>query len=115
LKDRINYFEDRKVPFLKSTPLLGILDNFVFGRKNIFQCHLDAYNSTKFDNVPFFGIFNFHSPAIVLKDINLINRIFVKDSKYFINRSMNLAENDPFHNNVGKVTPFQLKQFMNLI
>lgn len=102
LKKRLNYFKDQNIPYLKSTPLFGILDNFIAGRKNLFECHLDAYNNPDFKNVPFFGIFNFHTPAIVFKDPDLINRIFIKDSKYFINRSMSTDERDPMHSNIGE-------------
>lgn len=101
LRNHLNYFKDQNVPYFKSTPLLGMFDDFILGRKNLFEIDLDIYNHPQLKDEPFFGVFDFHKPAIVLKDLELIKKVLSKDAYFFINRTMTTDEKDPLNFNLG--------------
>jgi cytochrome P450 family 9 len=106
LRDRINYFKYRNVPYLSSIPPFGVLDGTVFRGKSIFECYMDAYNNPKFRNEPFLGLFQFLKPVIVIKDIELLKRLAIKDFTSFNARSMEFGKHDPFYGNMGKFVLF---------
>jgi hypothetical protein len=81
-----------------------MFDDFVLGRKNLFEIDLYIYNHPDLKDEPFFGVFHFHKPAIVLKDMELIKRVTSKDSHYFIDRTMTTDEKDPLNFNLGELS-----------
>lgn len=99
--DWLSYFENRKIPFVRTSSVFGIAADYVHGRKGLLQYYFEAYNNTKVKSEPFFGTFHLNKPAIFLRDPELINKI-TRDSNYFINQSINVDEKDPLHNSLRK-------------
>ena len=89
-----NYFRSRNVPFVKSFPLLGVLSDVVLRRKGIYEAICDIYNNPKVNREPFFGIFLFHKPALLIKDPELIKRVLIKDFQSFSNRYSSTGDAD---------------------
>lgn len=92
---RLNYFKDRNIPYLKSFPIFGALSQSLIGKKGIYECTEEIYNSLKFKNEKFFGIFMFHKPALFIKDPELIKQIMVKDFNNFSNHCGGSGAHDP--------------------
>lgn len=105
---RLNYFKNRGLPYLKSFPLLGALTESLIGKKGLYDCIDDHYNNSKFKNEPFFGIFMFHKPSLLIKDPNLIKQILIKDFNSFANHVGGSGDHDP----IGKDNLFLSKDGM---
>ncbi|KAG5671568.1 hypothetical protein PVAND_001761 [Polypedilum vanderplanki] len=72
-RKRLNYFKDRN---LKSIPFLG------------------AFSNTIIDE-PFYGIFMFHKPSILIKEPEIIKNILIKDFQSFRNHRAGSGDHDP--------------------
>lgn len=80
-----DYWKKKNVPFVKPIPFLG---NFyeVFTLKTVMgECIAKMYRQFK---APFFGIFVFDRPCLVLKSPEVIKAVLVKDFSYFKDRTM---------------------------
>lgn len=93
--DHQSYFKKRNVKYLKSFPFLGCLKDTIIGRKGIYENFLDIYNTPELKDEPFFGIFMFHKPAILLKDPELIKKILVTNFNSFGTRYGKSDVHDP--------------------
>jgi cytochrome P450 family 6 len=92
---RQKYFQKFKIPYIKSLPLLGVFDDVILG-KNGFYDHVDQIcNRPEVRHKPFFGMFIFHKPALMITDLDLIKRILVKDFNDFPNRYSTSDKHDP--------------------
>lgn len=81
--------------YFKSPPILGFITDNLFGRKSPYDNYLDIYNNPEFKDEPFFGIFIFHKPALMIKDPELIKKIMVTDFHKFGNRHAGSDIHDP--------------------
>lgn len=90
-----SYFKKRNVKYFKSPPLLGFISDNLLGRKSPYDNYLDIYNSPEFKDEPFFGIFMFHKPALMIKDPELVKKIMVTDFHSFGNRHAGSDVHDP--------------------
>lgn len=80
-----DYWKKKKVPFLKPLPFFG---NFyeVFAMKTVMgECIAKMYREM---DAPFFGIFVFDRPCLVLKSPEVIRAVLVKDFNSFKDRTM---------------------------
>lgn len=116
---RQNYFKNLNIPFVKSTPLLGAFSKAVLGKMGFYDNVLDLCNRSEVKGRPFFGMFLFHKPALMVNDPELIKRILVKDFNSFAERYSGSDVHDPLgHYNLfsaksslwrrirNKMTPF---------
>ncbi|KAK9880006.1 hypothetical protein WA026_008517 [Henosepilachna vigintioctopunctata] len=93
-----NRWKKDNVPFLKPKPIFGnILDvcrmKITFGElcKNIY----DGIST------PFIGIFILDKPGIIIKDLDLVRDVLIKDFEYFMDRSLaNNEKNDIMGSNM---------------
>lgn len=103
---RQNYFKNHNVPFIKSTPLLGSFSKTVLGKIGFYENVAELYNRPEVKDYPFFGMFVFHKPGLVVNDPELIKRILVKD---FVSFSERYASSD-VHDPVGYYNLFSAKK-----
>ncbi|KAK9880002.1 hypothetical protein WA026_008514 [Henosepilachna vigintioctopunctata] len=100
---KFNRWKKDNVPFLKPKPIFGnILDvcrmKITFGElcKNIY----DGIST------PFVGIFILDKPGLMIKDLDLVRDVLIKDFEYFMDR--NLANNEK-HDIMGSNMIFLMK------
>lgn len=127
------YFKKLNVPFIPAPLLFGHLKEMFFQRKAITDVVMDIYNDPKTKDEPVVGIRFLHVHGLVLRDLELIKRVLVKDFPNFHDRRTNsdiktdvlgganmfMAKN-PFWKTIrAKITPvfssIKIRQFCNLI
>ncbi|XP_044750511.1 cytochrome P450 6k1-like [Coccinella septempunctata] len=87
-----DYWRKRNVPFIKPSPFVGNLMDVILHKYDMAGFFEKIYNDM---DVPFFGIFLFSKPALIIKDVNLMKHILVKDFDHFVDRVMYASEHDP--------------------
>ncbi|XP_031640250.1 probable cytochrome P450 9f2 isoform X2 [Contarinia nasturtii] len=88
-----DYFVKRNILHLKPVFLVGnTLDLFLF-RSYPAKWLESTYH--RFPNEKIIGFFNRRTPAYMLRDLNIISKIAIKDSSHFENQSMMFALKDP--------------------
>lgn len=76
-----SYWKQRGVPSLKPIPFIGnVLTVF---RLEEHLCTLLERLYFKFKGAPYFGIYIFNQPFLVLRDLDLIQKILIKDFNKF--------------------------------
>jgi cytochrome P450 family 6 len=85
-----NFWKKRGIPYLKPTPFLGNLKDLVFQKIGIGHHLQKIYDENK--DVPYVGIFSFDQPSLMIRDLDLVKNILVKDSQYFIDRIITFNE-----------------------
>ncbi|XP_051170750.1 cytochrome P450 9e2-like [Leptopilina boulardi] len=78
---KLNYLKIHGIPHVTPLPILGNLASIVFRQKHTGEFQLKLYN--KFSNSKYFGYYDFQTPVIVLRDIELIKSIGVKNFESF--------------------------------
>lgn len=98
LKRAFSYWKRRNVPYVEPIFPFGNLKN-VFLQKLSFSDELKRlYNIT---NGPFYGIYSSISPALLVRDPQIIRNILVKDFSNFDERGWHIDEDvDPMYNNI---------------
>ncbi|KAJ9594886.1 hypothetical protein L9F63_013811 [Diploptera punctata] len=101
----VNYWKIRNIPYVEPFPFLGNLKDVLLQKVDIGH-HLKNIHD-KFKGTPYVGIFFFDQPALLIRDLDLVKNILVKDSyEYFMDRIMNMDEKvDP----MGGKNMFSLK------
>uniref|UniRef100_A0A1B6H281 Cytochrome P450 n=1 Tax=Cuerna arida TaxID=1464854 RepID=A0A1B6H281_9HEMI len=84
-----DHFKIRGIPYLRPVPLLGTWD--IFTKSVTEQSHI-LYDS--FPGERFFGYFRIRVPTLVVKDVELIQKILVKDFSHFQNQGFPTVEGD---------------------
>ncbi|XP_067005524.2 cytochrome P450 6k1 isoform X2 [Anabrus simplex] len=88
------YWRKRGVRYLEPAPVIGNLSPLLHVRVSPGQLFADIYNQG--EGEPFIGCFIFDKPALVIRDLELIKRIVVKDFEHFHSRYTNTdASVDP--------------------
>lgn len=85
-----NYWKNRNVPFIKPQAFFGNMKEMVQMKIIGGQHFASLYNKMK--GHPYFGIFVFDSPVLILRDPNLIKTILVKDFGKFADRTILVDE-----------------------
>ncbi|KAL1398954.1 hypothetical protein pipiens_002300 [Culex pipiens pipiens] len=89
-----DYFERRRVPFVKPVPLFGTMWPFVRGWMNTTDCVSEGYRL--FRGSRFSGQFTFRKPGYLIHDLELVKEITVKDFDHFVDHSFTFSpELDP--------------------
>nr|WCC58057.1 cytochrome P450 [Pharsalia antennata] len=90
---KYDYFKKRNVHYERPIPLFGSIFPVISMKITIGEWLRQLYNST---NAPYFGIFVFDEPYIIIKSPEIIKNILVKDFNKFTDRTI-LA---PKHNDI---------------
>lgn len=102
VREHQNYFKKQNVKYFKSWLILGALKDSVLKKITIVENFDNIYNAPELKDEPYFGIFTFYKPGIVVKDPELIKRILVTDFQSFNSRHSESGVHDP----LGYYHPF---------
>jgi cytochrome P450 family 6 len=103
-KRNFNFWKKLGIPYVKPVPFFGNLKELVFLQIGIGPYLEKIYREYK--DEPYVGIFSFDQPCLVIRDLDIVRDILVKDAQYFIDRFVAFNQKlDPFF---GK-TMFSLK------
>ncbi|KZC05573.1 PREDICTED: cytochrome P450 9e2 [Dufourea novaeangliae] len=80
-KGAYNYFEVRGIPHYKGLPVLGSMWKAVFQRVTFAEAVLELYNVRK--DAKYVGFYDFFTPVIIIRDIELLKTITVKNFDHF--------------------------------
>jgi cytochrome P450 len=87
------------IPYVKPKPFVGSLKECAFQKVNIgkYLQHIHEEHTDK----PYVGIFSFDKPVLMIRDLELVKNILVKDSQKFINRVASFDEElDPIFSRI---------------
>ncbi|NP_001166010.1 cytochrome P450 9AG4 [Nasonia vitripennis] len=114
-KNNLDYFKNRDIPYYPAWPLLGNMATPFFRRKHISDLVRDMYNYNP--DAKYIGGFDFVRPVIVLRDLELIKSVAIKnfdsfpDHKSFVDDSL-----DPlFGGNLFNIAGDRWKEARNLL
>ncbi|XP_018052501.1 PREDICTED: cytochrome P450 9e2-like [Atta colombica] len=82
---KLSHFEQLKIPHLRPIPLLGNMTPFAFRRISYMELLRKMYNL--FPDAKFFGLYDFMTPVIVIRDPDLISMIAIKQFDNFCDHS----------------------------
>ena len=78
------------IPYAIPTPFFGHLKDCAFQKVHIGK-HLQHIYEQHSDK-PYVGIFSFDKPSLLIREVELVNNILVKDSQYFRDHIVSLNE-----------------------
>jgi len=78
------FWQKLGIPYVKPTPFVGNLKECVFQKVNIGK-HLQHIYEEHSDK-PYVGIFSFDKPVLLIRDLELVKNILVKDFQNFTDR-----------------------------
>ncbi|CAG4961067.1 unnamed protein product [Parnassius apollo] len=94
-----NYWKSRNVVGPKPVPLFGNLQDSAFRRKNIGVLFKEIYDA--YPNEKVVGVFRMTTPCLLLRDLDVIKHVLIKDFDYFSDRGVSFGEkglgNNLFH------------------
>ncbi|KAF5291534.1 hypothetical protein FQR65_LT01847 [Abscondita terminalis] len=104
LNQTLSYWKVRKVPHKKPWPLIGNVLPLLLKEKSNTELLEDLYNS--FPNQKYFGFYSFRNPQLIIKDLDLIKQITIKDFDHFMDRTVQISEDvEPlFAKNLGSLS-----------
>jgi len=72
------------IPYVKPTPFVGNLKECAFQKATIGKRLQQIYE--EHSDKPYVGIFSFDKPNLLIRDVELVKNILVKDFQYFTDR-----------------------------
>jgi hypothetical protein len=84
------FWQKLGIPYVKPTPFVGNLKECAFKKVNIGK-HLQQIYEQHSDK-PYVGIFSFDKPILLIRDLELVKNILVKDFQNFMDRVMSFDE-----------------------
>uniref|UniRef100_A0A1I8PJM7 Uncharacterized protein n=1 Tax=Stomoxys calcitrans TaxID=35570 RepID=A0A1I8PJM7_STOCA len=97
------YWQRRRVKFVRPNHLLGNLKD-VLKMQNSFALQLrDFYFNERFVREPLVGIYLFHQPALLLRDLQVIRQVLIED---FVNFSHRFSKCDTHQDKMGALNLF---------
>lgn len=100
IKIRHNYFRRRGIPCIAPESFFGSFGEVFSGNIDIFDAFAKFRNDPKVRHTPFFGIFTFHHPTLVLSSPELIERMLVTDFDSFADRFSGAGAHDKLGTNM---------------
>jgi len=94
-----NFWQKIGVPYVKPTPFVGNLKDCVLLKTTIGEQLQRIYN--EHSDKPYVGIFSFDKPSLLVRDVELVKNILVKDFRTFVDRTFAVEEKlDPLFGNL---------------
>jgi len=88
------FWQNLGIPYATPTPFFGNIKDCVFQKVSMGK-HLQQIYEQHSDK-PYVGIFSFDKPSLLIRDVELVKNILVKDSQSFIDHMMTInVELDP--------------------
>jgi len=96
-----NFWHKLGVPYVKPTPFFGNLKECALQKTTIGEQLKNIYN--EHSDKPYVGIFSFDKPSLLVRDLEMVKNILVKDFQNFMDRTFSVEERfDPlFGKNLG--------------
>jgi cytochrome P450 family 6 len=102
-----NFWQKLGVPYVKPTPFFGSLKECALLKTTIGEQLQRIYN--EHNDKPYVGIFSFDKPSLLVRDLELVKNILVKDFQNFMDRIFSVEERfDPLFSNVLTLLKGQL-------
>jgi cytochrome P450 family 6 len=103
LTRNFNFWQKLGIPYVKPTPFFGNLKDSVLQKKTIGVQLQRIYN--EHSDKPYVGIFSFDKPSLLIRDLDLVKNVLVKDFNTFMDHAFTVEEKlDPlFGNNMAVV------------
>nr|CAD7444537.1 unnamed protein product [Timema bartmani] len=96
------YWKRKGIPYIPPpTSIFGNVGDFILSKKPPGTVMMELYH--KLEGKPYGGIFMITSPALLVRDPEIIKQVFVKDFDHFVDRSLNIHE---------KINPLEGNLFM---
>jgi cytochrome P450 family 6 len=93
------FWQKLGIPYVKPTPFVGNLKECVLLKTTIGEQLQRIYN--EHSDKPCVGIFSFDKPSLLIRDLELVKNILVKDFQNFTDRILSIeATFDPLIGNV---------------
>ncbi|CAH1992838.1 unnamed protein product [Acanthoscelides obtectus] len=90
-------FTKRGVKHIKPTPFLGNFASVLFFKEHTGEWLMKLHR--EFDDVPYFGVFIFDVPYLVIKSPEIIKNIMMKDFNHFMDRTSAVSNYDEIQKN----------------
>jgi hypothetical protein len=81
-----NFWKKLGIPYVKPLPFVGNVKDVVLQKVNIGNSLKTFYDDHS--DKPYMGIFVFDQPILVIRDLDLVKNILVKDAHNFIDRTI---------------------------
>jgi cytochrome P450 family 6 len=78
------------IPYVKPTPFVGNLKECAFQKVNIGEHLRQIYE--EHSDTPYVGFFSFDKPILLIRDLELVKNILIKDFQYFKDRIVSVDE-----------------------
>ncbi|XP_044007069.1 probable cytochrome P450 6a14 [Aphidius gifuensis] len=106
LTANFNFWKLRGVPGPKPIPLVGNIYDLL-SLKSSMGCYLKKiYDNNYWRNEKFVGIFTTSEPVLILKDLDLIKTVLIKDFNFFTDRGVEFNEKvEPFGAHLFNLEP----------
>ncbi|KAK1132498.1 hypothetical protein K0M31_013881 [Melipona bicolor] len=99
-KIKLSYWKKRGVKGPKPLPFLGNFKDVLLAKECTTDCFQKAYN--EFKDEPMVGVYGGHEPLLILRDLDLIKDVLIKDFNKFAQRT---------HGSVREVEPLSEQMF----
>ncbi|XP_037812139.1 uncharacterized protein LOC119603923 [Lucilia sericata] len=111
LKHHYNYWQRHKIPYIKAHPIFGNFKDIVLWKKDPCAHFQSLYDEEgvvggKPKDNPVIGLHVFNKPCLLIRDLELVKNVLIKDFNQFSNR---YSYSDPHSDAVGANTLFFAK------
>jgi hypothetical protein len=83
-----NFWKNLGVPYIKPLPFVGSVKDVMFQKESMGKYLQKIYDNHS--DKPYVGIFAFDQPILVIRDLDLVKNILVKDAQSFIDHTTSL-------------------------
>ena len=102
-----NFWQKLGIPYVKPTPFVGNLKDCVLLKTTVGEQLQRIYN--EHSDKPYVGIFSFDKPSLLIRDVELVKNILVKDFQTFMDHIILVHEkSDPLFANILSIIRGQL-------
>ena len=84
------FWQKLGIPYVKPTPFVGNLKDCVLLQTTIGEQLQRIYN--EHSDKPYVGIFSFDKPSLLIRDVELVKNIVVKDFQTFVDRTLSVEQ-----------------------
>jgi cytochrome P450 family 6 len=93
------FWQNLGIPYVKPTPFVGNLKECALMTRNIGEQLQTIYNEHR--DKPYVGIFSFDKPSLLIRDVELVKNVLVKDFHNFMDRTLSIENKfDPLFGNM---------------
>ncbi|XP_037941623.1 cytochrome P450 6g1-like, partial [Teleopsis dalmanni] len=98
LQHHYSYWKRQNVPYIKPLPLFGNFKNVITWDVDICAHFQNLYNHKNAIDQPVVGLFMFNKPCLLVRDLEIVKSVLIKDFNKFSNR---FAASDPHSDSLG--------------